>query len=82
MSPNLVSAHDASSYHRLIVELSETCGCFYCLKIFSPDKIKDWVDDEQTALCLNCGMDSVIGSGSGFPITEDFLGTMRDFWFN
>jgi acetone carboxylase gamma subunit len=35
----------------------------------------------QTALCPECGIDSVIGDASGYPITEAFLGKMKTFWF-
>ena len=80
------NAHTHSSSHRSEIEGSDQCGCFYCLAIFSPSEIKDWVDKNsagtgQTALCARCGIDSVIGSRSGFPITTEFLADMRRFWF-
>lgn len=66
---------------------SEQCGCFYCLTVFPPSEIEEWVDaDEheirQTALCPNCGIDSVIGSKSGYPMTKEFLQTMEEHWFS
>jgi hypothetical protein len=36
---------------------------------------------QQTALCPNCGIDSVIGDNSGVKITERFLRKMRNAWF-
>jgi hypothetical protein len=36
---------------------------------------------EQTALCPKCGIDSVIGSLSGYPITAAFLRQMYGCWF-
>ena len=33
------------------------------------------------ALCPSCGIDSVIGDASGFPITEEFLVAMEARWF-
>ena len=65
---------------------SEVCGCFYCLEIYDPAGIVDWVDEDaegigRTALCAKCGIDSVIGSASGYPITRDFLKQMHDYWF-
>jgi len=74
-------AHKHSSKHRSEVMASETCGCFYCLEIFRPCEIRDWIDDGQTAECAKCGIDSVIGSGSGFPITKQFLQEMNNYWF-
>ena len=33
------------------------------------------------ALCPACGIDSVLGSASGFPVTPEFLGRMNACWF-
>lgn len=85
--PGHVRAHTHSSSHREEVLNSRICGCFYCLAVFEPDEIKDWIDidDEngigQTALCPKCKIDSVIGSGSGFSISQEFLSKMYAYWF-
>ncbi len=61
------------------------CGCFYCLEIYSPVEITRWIDERDgvgtCALCPRCGIDSVIGSASGYPITEEFLKKMHHYWF-
>jgi hypothetical protein len=76
-----IAAHGHSSAHRR-EEASDRCGCFYCLAIFPPSRIDEWVDDEDgTAPCPECGIDSVIGSAAGFPITNEFLDRMRRHWF-
>ncbi len=75
-------AHRHCSNHRTELEKSESCGCFYCFAIFPPSRIDEWVDQEQTALCPECGIDSVIGSASGFPITKEFLERMYAHWFS
>ena len=80
------SAHLYSSLHRKQVLGSDLCGCFYCSKIFSPNKIEEWIDegdDEigQTAMCPFCDIDSVIGSASYVPITPEFLSGMNQLWF-
>lgn len=67
------TAHMYSANHRKQIEASDLCGCFYCLKIFAPAEILEWVDNESTALCPRCGVDSVIGNRSGVPITSGFL---------
>jgi hypothetical protein len=46
----------------------------------------NWVDEDaagegQTALCAKCGIDSVVGDESGFPITRDFMAEMHQHWF-
>ena len=87
-------AHDFSSNHREELMESRICGCFYCLSIFEPSTINDWVDwppntpeeDElekgTTALCPKCGIDSVIGDKSGYLIEKKFLDAMKCHWFD
>jgi len=83
--PDHIQAHKHSSYHREEIMHSEICGCFYCLAIFRPGEVTDWIDEKdsigQTALCPKCGIDSVMGSASGFPISQEFLEKMRRYWF-
>lgn len=75
-------AHAYSVDHKPELEKDKVCGCFYCCKIFNPIDIKEWVEDTRgTALCPYCGIDSVIGESSGFPITEEFLNEMHKRWF-
>lgn len=74
-------AHLHSFNHKRYLKRDKVCGCFYCLKIFSPNKIEDWIDRYGTALCPFCGIDSVIGQSSGYPITKKFLEKMHMAWF-
>ncbi|MCK6628712.1 MAG: cytoplasmic protein [Anaerolineae bacterium] len=80
--PDYICAHKFSSNHREGVLRSTICGCFYCLHIFRPGEILDWIDGSQTALCPKCGIDSVIGSNAGFPVTTEFLEKMQMYWFS
>ena len=75
------TAHDHSTKHRLEVMASDKCGCFYCLGVFSPHEIVEWIDAGETAMCPRCGIDSVIGSKSGYPLTQQFLEEMHLHWF-
>jgi hypothetical protein len=74
-------AHRHSIYHRAEVRKSETCGCFYCLAIYPLAEIAEWTDGGDTALCPRCGIDAVIGSASGYPVTREFLKEMKAVWF-
>jgi len=74
-------AHSHCTNHRAEVMSSSTCGCFYCARTFQSSEIVEWVDDGKTALCPKCGIDSVIGSASGFPLTQSFLNEMNRYWF-
>jgi hypothetical protein len=78
---DLDKAHSESSNHIDDIKASSICGCFYCMRMFKPSEIKEWIDDDTTALCPLCGIDSVIGSESGYPITKDFLKKMSEYWF-
>ncbi len=79
---DLKEAHSHCSRHKAQVRSSHVCGCFYCLNTFPPSDIKDWIDGGETALCPSCGIDSVIGLKSGYPITDpEFLRRMYDRWF-
>jgi hypothetical protein len=83
----LVDAHRHSTLHDVEIVSSAICGCFHCGEIYTPAEITDWLDDRiegkegRTALCPRCGIDSVIGSASGFPINAAFLEAMRNHWF-
>ena len=79
--PNKALAHNRCSGNSDELKNSEKCGCFYCLQIFTPEKITKLVDGGKTALCPFCGVDSVIGDASGFPITKEFLSDVKKEWF-
>lgn len=77
-----IAAHAYSSDHRPQLLHDRVCGCFYCLRVFAPAEIADWVPDIRgTAICPYCGIDAVIGESSGFPITRPFLEKMQAYWF-
>ncbi len=82
--PDYIKAHIHSFGNQKEIRQSQKCGCFHCLKTFDSAEIVEWIEDLSsfTALCPYCCIDSVIGDNSGFPITEEFLKTMRDYWFD
>lgn len=83
----LNAAHKHSIFNRAELSESQLCGCFYCLEIFEPKQIVEWVDEGdgkvETAMCPFCGIDSVIGNKSEYPATDEtFLKAMYDQFFN
>ncbi|MCW2349070.1 MULTISPECIES: cytoplasmic protein [unclassified Sphingobium] len=77
-----VEAHVHCANHRTELDRSSVAGCFYCCTSFAAAGIEDWVDDGGTALCPNCGIDSVIGDASGFRVSDEaFLKRMHSIWF-
>jgi hypothetical protein len=82
----LKQAHKVCIFNKDWIDKSEICGCFYCQTVFEPDKIVEWTDKGKnkcvTALCPNCGIDSVIGSNPNWPIRDTvFLAEMHSYWF-
>ncbi|WP_082478895.1 MULTISPECIES: cytoplasmic protein [unclassified Methylobacterium] len=78
----LRSVHKHSARHAEEVTSSVACGCFFCLAVFLPDEIRDWLPREETALCPRCNIDAVIGDRSGLPAKDiAFLKAMHDEWF-
>jgi hypothetical protein len=74
--------HRLCANHRQAVLASTTCGCFYCQKTFASSEVEDWVDDEEgTALCPRCGIDSVIPESETYKLTPDLLRDMNEYWF-
>ncbi|MDR3094479.1 MAG: cytoplasmic protein [Bacteroidales bacterium] len=79
---DIKAAHKYSSNHKPEIIKDNICGCFYCLEIFNPKEIEFWIEDVKgTAICPYCGIDSIIGESSGFPINTDFLKRMNQYWF-
>lgn len=78
----LTVAHRHSSRHRDEISRSVSVGCFYCAQTYPAVAIAEWWDDDQTAVCPKCGIDSVIGDASGLPVTDEaFLEAMHKRWF-
>lgn len=82
MPLTLKAAHARCTGHRERLLRDTTCGCFHCLRKFQPSEIEAWIEDGGgTAICPYCGVDAVIGSYAGFPLTDEFLRQMQDYWF-
>ena len=79
---DFIEAHKFSINNTRDLEKDRKCGCFFCLRIFDPQEITEWIEDVSgTAICPYCGIDSVIGSYTGYPITPAFLEKMHRYWF-
>ncbi len=88
VSPEYQAHKYCQSNKKRLLEKRQLCGCFYCTSIFYADEIDEFVDwmeldsDEiGFALCPHCGIDSVIGEYTGFPINKGFMNSMRAMWF-
>lgn len=82
------------THHRDLLAQSERAGCFFCLSIFPPDAIREWIDEPDTAvgasgapgpagvtaLCPRCGIDAVLPSAA-VAIDADLLREMAVHYF-
>lgn len=66
--------------NRHLIEKSENCACFYCLSRFTPQQVHRWTDRKQTALCPECGIDTVIGD-LNFQLTDQLLHDLEAYFF-
>lgn len=77
MKINEIASHILNNHEE--IKKSSLCGCFFCLKVFSPEHIVSWADKGKTALCPTCDKEFVL-SDSTMPITVDNLSKVRNFW--
>ncbi len=78
--------HALSFENENLVKKSNTCGCFYCGKIFKSIEVIDWVEDAnaRTATCPYCGVDSVLQESldGAYQLSKDLLFHMNQRWFD
>lgn len=77
--------HKFSSNHKKAISKSAFCGCFYCLQVFPSNEVVEWIvdpqdDDNATAECPKCSIDTVIGDDS-VEISQGLLQAMKNYWF-
>ncbi len=60
----------------------ENCSCYYCLKTFKTAEIDEYIDDESTALCPYCGVDSVVCFEDGSLPSIEVLKEWHQFSFS
>ena len=80
-SQSYIDAHKGASRHRVVLEASSRCGCYFCFRTFPVTSIKVWIDAGQTALCPACGVDSVLGNSASGRIDDKFLRKMHGHFF-
>lgn len=89
MDINFKKVHSKCGWHEKEIRQSTVCGCFFCLSIFSPSKITEWLEEDancprgpgKTALCPVCGIDAVLPDSIEYEITEKLLKAMQEKYF-
>jgi hypothetical protein len=81
-----LAGFEASKKNRRGLLKSALCHCFQCTMQSPPSQIEFWIDDEQTALCPSCLMDTLIGDRSAFvqkhPLSSKSIRLLHETWFN
>lgn len=79
---DIILEHKNSINNKEQIIASKRCGCFYCLKIFNSNEIKEWIKDEkETAICPYCNIDALIPENPNQPLTKEYLKELKDYWF-
>lgn len=73
--------HAYSSHNKELIKSSNNCYCFYCKSTILSSDINDYIDEGNTALCPNCGIDSIIPDSVNEVIDEQVLDDMNKYWF-
>lgn len=82
----LKNAHQRSFKNERLKTNCPHAACFYCGRTFASEDVTEWItepnaspDEDRTALCPFCEIDSVIFSET--PVDPKFLRAMRRHWF-
>ncbi len=73
--------HSYCSHNKVLIEKSTICYCIHCKKEISPSKISKYIDNNQTALCPYCGIDSVIPNNINEELNNEIIEMMNKYWF-
>lgn len=69
-------AHGYSFKNKDVVSQSNKCSCFHCFRTFPAKEIETYLnekDGKETALCLYCMCDTIIGDDSGVELSDDLI---------
>lgn len=64
-----------------LIAQSNKCYCFYCKTEFSSKDIKEFVDNNKTAICPNCKNKSILPDAIDDKITKEIIEDMKNFWY-
>ena len=73
--------HAYSSHNRSMIERSKRCYCFNCMHIMDSSDIEVYIDGDQTALCPECSIDSIIPDCVDEELNDGVISEMNKYWF-
>ena len=77
----LEKLHSYASNNKKMIEESEYCYCFHCMKKMNSNEITNYLENENTALCPYCSIDSIIPDNIDEKIDDKLLYLMNKYWF-
>lgn len=77
----LEELHTYSSNNFKLIQDSEFCHCFHCLKKFEAKEVMNYIDDNKTALCPYCDIDAVIPDVINHHLDGITIREMNEYWF-
>lgn len=79
---NLLKKLHAYSYNnKEKIMHSGKCYCFYCKKEMEAKEINKYIDNDSTALCPYCEIDSIIPDSIDENINSSIIDEMNKYWF-
>lgn len=78
MNESKPDAHDESMNNRIAIETEPIASCFACFRSYPTELISKWIDNEATAVCPYCSVDSVIPG----KVELDVLNSLHKRWFS
>ena len=60
-------------------EENQICGCFHCGKILQAGQLKH---DNRQVFCPYCEASDIVFQSVEYPLTEDLLKKMKQFWYD
>ena len=67
--------------NKAAVQQQKEVACYYCQKIFDTQEIKEWTDNDQTAICPFCEADTIVPNAPEYKLNESALKQAHQFWF-
>jgi len=87
--PKIEDAIGLATNNEKEIRRSELVGSYYCMRVYPSSEIspEDFVppvdsrEDERTALCPYCRIDSVLPETAGYDLNDQMLRKIHDYWF-
>lgn len=69
-----------SMKNRSALEQVAECACYHCYKVYPSQEIKDYTDQNSTAICPYCGIDAVLPVNHPDDKNKELLQKIHKYW--